>query len=524
MPDDASSPPAKKKSRAIEGFALVLALLALVPAGKAVLYDTLDPDSFIHLQAADQMSLEGIGPIVDHQSYMSIKEPWTPYSWLGEFVMKFIWDLGGFRGALLTHALMASGLICLYALAASTRVGMNGSDGGRRLFRILAATAFAAFLTIPYLSFRPVTMALLVMAVCVWLLVRDRTRGERTRAVWLVIPLTVLLVNLHLYAIIVPMWLAALWAGAFWEALRMPRDARAEARRRLARYTLLGIGASLACLATPMLPGVLRSIAFYQTTDVMVAGSQVQEYLPFYTGLSGKISAALVAIMLACSIWRWRELRAGEVFWLIGSVMLLMRMSRFCPVFAMAAAPIFAATMLRFRDGVFATAPLRIVAAALFAAGLFHVVAEFPGRSTSIDFWLDRDRNLLGYPTRAAGFVERHIPPRTGHLINEYTWGGYLSWRLRPKYQVLLDGRTNLYTPAFWQSTYLAGPEECASFLASLDADAAILPNGSTRFPPALEAHGWTRVWTDERAVVMVPPGTKLRTDIHSEGVDAGGE
>src|SRR5215211_8718320 len=116
MPDSApvSLRPTYSGPRA--GFLLLVALLALVPAGKAVLYDTLDPDSFIHLLAAEQMSRDGVGPIVDHQSYMSVREPWTPYSWLGEFAMTAVWNAGGYRAAVLAHALMASALVCLYAL------------------------------------------------------------------------------------------------------------------------------------------------------------------------------------------------------------------------------------------------------------------------------------------------------------------------------------------------------------------------------------------------------------------------
>ena len=67
---------------------MLVAMLSLVAAGKAVLFDTLDPDSFLHMLAADQMLHDGIGPIVDKQSFASIQTPWTPYSWLGAMTMK----------------------------------------------------------------------------------------------------------------------------------------------------------------------------------------------------------------------------------------------------------------------------------------------------------------------------------------------------------------------------------------------------------------------------------------------------
>jgi hypothetical protein len=517
MPAAAPSPnftlPARRLAGPRAGFILLLGLLALVPAAKAILYDTLDPDSFIHLLAADQMTREGVGPIVDRQSYMSLPEPWTPYSWLAELGMKLVWDRAGYQGGILTHALMAAGIIGLYAVACVARLGPQSRGGANVYVRAAVATAFASVLTIPYLSFRPATAALLIMAAIAWVLVRDRARGERTRAAWLVVPLTALLVNVHLYAVVVPAWLAALWAGAAWELWRMrhdPADMRREARRRLLRYTVLGAGAALGCLATPMLPGMVRAMAFYQSADPMVAGSVVKEYLPFHAGPTGKVSLVLVLVMLGVTLVRRRALRAGEVLWLLGGVILLLRMGRFSPIFAMAAAPVFAAALPALSDRVLTRPVLRVGLVTLLLLGVVRSVREFPRATMQADDWLQRpdaESDLPGYPAHAAAFVERHVTPRTGRLINEYTWGGYLSWRLTPRFQVLLDGRTHVYPPAFWRAVYMSGPEELSAMLRGTNADAAVLPVRGSRFEPVLTAQGWRVAHADARAVVLVPPG-----------------
>ena len=44
-----------------------------------------------------QLQQEGIGPLVDHISFASVKKPWTPYSWLAELGMKWIWDHATWR-------------------------------------------------------------------------------------------------------------------------------------------------------------------------------------------------------------------------------------------------------------------------------------------------------------------------------------------------------------------------------------------------------------------------------------------
>src|SRR5829696_10259538 len=88
---------------ATPAFLALLGLVALVAGGKAVLFDTLDPDCFWHLRVAEQLRQDGIGPLVDRLSFGSMKEPWTPYSWLAELLMKVVWDAGGYRAAVLAH-------------------------------------------------------------------------------------------------------------------------------------------------------------------------------------------------------------------------------------------------------------------------------------------------------------------------------------------------------------------------------------------------------------------------------------
>src|SRR5436305_7375753 len=87
-------------------FALVIALLMCSMAQKAVRFDTLDPDCFWHLRVAEQLHRDGIGPLVDDLSFGSVREPWTPYSWLAELGMKAVWDRCGWRGAVVAQALV----------------------------------------------------------------------------------------------------------------------------------------------------------------------------------------------------------------------------------------------------------------------------------------------------------------------------------------------------------------------------------------------------------------------------------
>jgi hypothetical protein len=99
------------------------------------------------------------------------------------------------------------------------------------------------------------------------------------------------------------------------------------------------------------------------------------------------------------------------------------------------------------------------------------------------------------------------VRPRTHRIINEFSWGGYLAWRLHDdSFEVLLDGRTQLFSPEFWEEAYLRGGDETSRFIRSIDADAAVLPITGSRFAEALIGSGWREVYLDDRARVLVPP------------------
>jgi hypothetical protein len=473
------------------GWLLLLSLLVTFAGSKAILYDTLDPDAFWHLRVAEQLWRDGIGPVVDHLSFMSLKTPWTPYSWLAELAMKRIWDFGGFRAAIVVQAIMIAGIFAMIAVASSAR-------GGSRIAGAIV-TFCAAWLSLPYLSFRPATAALAMFAVAVWLLIRDRANGERTRGVWVLVPLTVLTVNVHLFAVVVPLSVAALLAGAIWE------------RRGARRYALLLMLTLGACCATPMLPGLIGSMWHFQTGDAMVAGPGIAELRPFYSGPMGWLSAALVAGgYFAC--WRGRErLRAGDWLWLVGGTILLFRMGRFSPLFVIIAAPIVATALPEMRGMSLGKPVIRFALAALLCVGLVRIVAGFPGRAVSIDQWLNRNGpDTPGYPCGAAAYVAANVRPGNGRILNDFTWGGYLDWRLGPGYQTFMDGRTQCFAPGFWKQTCMGSALDLQRFLQPIAADAAIVPKEHGSLRAAVVAMKWKRVYGDDRAEVFVPPSATV--------------
>jgi hypothetical protein len=212
--------------------------------------------------------------------------------------------------------------------------------------------------------------------------------------------------------------------------------------------------------------------------------------------------------MAFCVLIQHRRVRMGEKLWLACGFLLLLKMGRLTPLFVLIGAPVLAATLPRFSDRVLRRRPVVALLAAVWILGVWRIGRDFPSARTPLDVWLNRNGPTCpGYPIGAAAYVERYVPRVTGRLINELSWGGYLAWRLGDRYQILIDGRTQLYSAEVWEATYLGSEAQRRQFLGAIDVDAAILPIDKSQFRSALLDLGWTSVYRDGWAEVLVPPG-----------------
>ncbi len=384
-------------------FLLLIALIALAAAGKAILFDTLDPDCFWHLRVADQLASDGIKPLIDHLTYGSVHARWTPYSWLAELAMKWVWDAAGFRGAVAACAIMSAGLVTLIAATSrSARTPLPPGKDDTATPSYLAATvavAFAAFLCLPYLSFRPATLAILLLAAVYSLISRERSGTRRGK--WIVL-LTLILANVHLFAFLVPLWIGAIWAGEL------------AARKPAWRWGILFIATSLASLCTPMLPGALAAVFNYQLNDPMVAGGVIAEMQPFWRGTFGLVSLLMVIAFFVVVIAKRKRFELTDFFLLAISTVALIEKGRFAPLFAIVAAPMLARALPNLSDRALQKPVLPRALAAIVLCGFIRLAAGFPYAGTSMDTWVNRHTpEGPGYPCGAAPPSPQQESPRS---------------------------------------------------------------------------------------------------------------
>ena len=183
-------------------------------------------------------------------------------------------------------------------------------------------------------------------------------------------------------------------------------------------------------------------------------------------------------------------------------------MGRFAAVFAIVAAPIFAATLPALSDRLLGRPSL--VRSDERVPGIRRCADRRGPFLTGIEplaAWLNRNGpETAGYPCAAADYVARQVKPNSHRLINEFDWGGYLEWRLGEKYQAFVDGRTQVFTPDFWQATYLGddgGAKEISPRNRGRRRRAARFAKA---VPRRLAELGWKSVYRDDRAEVLLPP------------------
>ena len=483
------------------GFGLLLALLALLAAGKVIVADTMDPDAFWHMRVGGEIARQGWPhPLVDDLSFSTMRVAWTPYSWLAEVGMKRLWDVGGFRVALAVQAAMEAGFLVLLGLG-----GLELSErvsGKPRYFASAIGTVFGGILSLAYLSFRPVTAAILLLALVGYLLLRDRRLNEKSKAVWFLPVITAVITNLHFFALFVPVWVGALLAGDFLQSRRVGM-----------RGIGLFAGTLVACACTPMLPGTIKIIGSYYSSDIMVRQSTIAEFQPFYRGLMGNISVAFFVFTAVCILWRLKtapRFPLGEALWFAAMSIFLWRMGRFSPLFAIIGVPAFATVTPGLGDRILARRPIVAALAVVLVMIAIPIARAFPSSNQTFSAWLNRNgTDAPNYPCGAADYVESKIPGQTHHLLCDFTWGGFLEWRLADRFQMFMDGRIQCFSADFWKNAALSGSPERVAYLAKVPADAAIVRVGPGKLRGDLTALKWKPVYRDNFAEVWVPPNSK---------------
>jgi len=391
-----------------------------------------DIDFWWHLRTGQLIAQSHEVPRVDPFSFTAAGRPWVAHEWLWELGLFRVYNLGGYRAAVVLSALIVTlAYVVLYRLL--RRLGAN---------EIAAAglVLWAAILALPNLGVRPRELTFFFFTVFLYVLYLNRI--SQSRQLWLLPLLMPIWANLHggyVFGLGL-LGLFALTETVAWLA------GRVAAPRRLWEVTVLSI---LTTALHPLGPRVLLYPLDYYVGGQNPSFQIVTEFASpnFHERLNLVFAAGLVALMLVPAA---KEPGSGTDALLVAVFTLQALVSyRQVALCALVLAPVLvrrAVTRFQFVQA-FAPAHLpRIISQlnlALLCALLLAAIFFAWRPSVQARLQLGKEPRTVEMPVAGARFIQENRLPDP--VFNHQPWGGYLIHEWYPERRVFIDGRIDMY-------------------------------------------------------------------------------
>jgi hypothetical protein len=451
-----------------------------------------DPDLWWHIKVGEGILSTHRWPVTDTFSFTVSGQPWLAYEWLGDVALAGVWRLGGYRGLdALLIALASAIMLALYSLA-TLRSG-NSKAG------FVAAVALLILASVSF-SLRPQMLGYLFLILT--LIVLERFRQGKPRALWLLPILMLLWVNAH------GSWIIGLGAiFVYWiSGIVTFRAGNLEARAWTATERRSIALAFLGCVAAlPLTPYGVRlaasPIEFAFTLPLNV--SQISEWrsMGFDLWLGKWFLALLIGFILAQVTMRFTWRLEEFVLFLAGTIVACVHI-RFLLVFVPVSAPIFATVLARWvppyerRKDKFA---LNAVLMATVAALMIHFFPSSAQIQTKV---------AEQFPVAAVGYLEHHAVPEP--MYNNYGFGGYLVWKRGPQHKVFIDGRGDLYERGGLLADYVHIADvkpEALILLRRYGIQSCLIQRDEALATVLSASPEWQRIYSDDRSALFVRTG-----------------
>ncbi|MCL6454910.1 MAG: hypothetical protein K6T78_14985 [Alicyclobacillus sp.] len=452
-----------------------------------------DPDTPWHYATGLYILAHHHVPTTDPFSWTSRGLPWVTQEWLFEAVFAWLGTHFGFTATwLLQCGIETATVAALYRLASRL------SSGNRVMAAILACSA--VFGGIIFWTMRPQMVSYMMFSV--FLLILQRVREGRFRALWFVPPLMLIWANAHGSSIIGPLVLCLEVVISFLPPVGrltktvLPRGAR---WRLLAAAAIGGVVGLLNPNHLKAYTYALLSTNSTMTDNIMEWHSpnfHLQEFK--YGVLPFLLVVGLVLVV------RFRTVPMRDVLFFGGSFAMFLVSQRFLPYLAITVVPLLAGlTSDWLRALNRPSALMRLVNALLLAvwAGFFCTrLSEVSGPVS--DHW-----SSGAYPVGAVNYLKAHH--LTSRVLDKYSFGGYFILRGIPTF---VDGRTDIFLNNGVFEDYLALQNvwsDAPSLINQYQFQAAVFSSGDS-IVTYLTQTGWRVVYVDSVAEVLVPPNSKV--------------
>lgn len=395
-----------------------------------------DADIGWHIRTGDWILANHRVPTTDLFSFTKSGAPWYAWEWLSDVIFALLFRAAGFKGVVLC----AGVIIGVYATIMLRYTFWRGANAMIALPLVLLGVGSS---TVHFLA-RPHVFTFLFLAISLWLIERDRR--SHTRYLWLLIPLTVVWVNLHGGFFIFLACLGLLVAGSMVEAwLGAPQWGSVR------RYAILFAGCAAASLINPYGISLHTHIASYLQSDWI--RNNVQEFQAPTFRTEGQFQFELVLILgLLTVTLLLRQRRITEAFWILFLAHSALTSLRHAPLFCLLAVPLVAGEL----SSVWNRAAVKLRRSSVLAT--VHTLGAdlaLPFQRSGIWIPLTILIVLLAPLPWPSDFPKEIFPAavvarnsnylETGRVLTTDQWGDYLIFHYYPRLKVYVDGRSDFY-------------------------------------------------------------------------------
>ena len=423
----APSHPIENNSLLLQNWLAVVALFAAfcftVPIAPSA-------DTWWHLATGRYIAQNKTIPHVDPFSATVAGKPWTAHEWLSDVIFYAIYLATGSMGLLF--------LVCALTTLAFWFAyrSLGGSPFSRALALVIGVWAAR-----PDFSVRPQLFSFLMAGIFLFVLRRYATGGS-AKILYTLPILTLLWVNLHGgYAL--GLALIFLFAVGIVLDVCWGREDRVAAMRTVKGLLLVLLG----CLVVvPLNPNgfALFSYPFETLHSAAMQAGILEWHSPDFHSPMFYPLAALLFLSIAVLALAPSRPKPSEILLFVFFGLAALRSMRNLPFFALIAFPLLGRYLVipALQRSLVPERLHRILklAAIVLAAA---ISAEFVSSRFAQTLQMEKAR----FPLHASVFLDQQNLPAP--ILNSYNFGGYLIWKLYPRYHVYIDGRADLYGDQF---------------------------------------------------------------------------
>jgi hypothetical protein len=448
-----------------------------------------DPDLWWHLRSGQLIVESGHIPHSDPFSFTRAGHPWISHEWLTEVAFYELWKHGGPAALIVFSAFITTaGFMLLYLRCQA------------RAYWAAAATVLGALAASPSWGVRPQMFTFTLASLLLWLLERGETNPK---LLFWIPPLFLVWLNLHAGFALGPALLVAYAIGLLWENAA-GTTAWMEARPKLFRVIAL----LAACLAlVPFNPSGAQLYSYpFATLRSSGMRSFINEWFSpnFHLWLYRPFLFFWLLTITAIAVSRVRP-KGRTIFPLLLTGFASLDAARHIPIFILLATPVIArwaddwASLVSEPSG-----PRRERSKPVFRLAVVILMAGLAAAKWIMVARDQEHQEVDLFPSAAVASLP--LAPDSKRIFAYYDWGGYVIWKLYPRYQVFVDGRADLYGDNLLRQfeTAIGLHNGWRDILDRWGINTVLLPSNCALAQALMIDQDWRLSFNDPKAVVLV--------------------